>query len=160
LVGQLSGGDLDGDLYNVIFEPTLMPQRDIAPPADYPRVPGMELDREVTINDMSSFFVQFMETDQLGQICTRHLQLADQKPFGVFDPGCIKLASMASTAVDFSKTGIAVSSSFPCHKPKHREHAPSWGTSVRLMAQCCCHYREQAGVENDTIQHMNKFDSM
>jgi hypothetical protein len=115
----LSGGDLDGDLYNVIFEPTLMPQRDIAYPADYPRVPGLQLDREVTINDMSSFFVQFMETDQLGQICTRHLQLADQKSDGVFDPACIELAGMASTAVDFSKTGIAVSSIFPyaelCH---------------------------------------------
>jgi hypothetical protein len=134
LVGQISGGDLDGDLYNVIFDPTLMPQRDIASPADYPRVPGMELDREVTINDMSSFFVQFMETDQLGQICTRHLQLADQKPFGVFDPGCIELASMASTAVDFSKTGIAVSSIFPRHMPKHREHTPSWETHARLLA--------------------------
>ena len=90
-----------------------MPQRAIAPPADYPRVPGLELDREVTINDMSSFFVEFMETDQLGQICTRHLQIADQKPYGVFDPACIQLASMASTAVDFSKTGIAVSLPFP-----------------------------------------------
>ncbi|KAG9526866.1 RNA-directed RNA polymerase, partial [Aureobasidium melanogenum] len=109
LPSQLSGGDLDGDLYNVIFEPTLMPQRDIAPPADYPRVPGLELDREVTIQDMSSFFVEFMETDQLGQICTRHLQIADQEPMGVFDAACIELASMASTAVDFSKTGIAVS---------------------------------------------------
>ncbi|KAI5198587.1 RNA-directed RNA polymerase [Aureobasidium subglaciale] len=39
LPSQLSGGDLDGDLYNVIFEPSLMPQREIAPPADYPRVP-------------------------------------------------------------------------------------------------------------------------
>lgn len=110
LPSQLSGGDLDGDLYNVIYEPTLMPQRDIAAPADYPRVPGLELNREVTIQDMSSFFVQFMESDQLGHICTRHLQMADQKPMGVFDAGCIELASMASTAVDFSKTGIAVSS--------------------------------------------------
>jgi hypothetical protein len=90
-----------------------MPQRDIAHPADYPRVPGMELDREVTINDMSSFFVEFMETDQLGQICSRHVQLADQRPYGVFDPDCIKLANMASTAVDFSKTGIPVSPAFP-----------------------------------------------
>lgn len=108
-LGQLSGGDLDGDLYNVIFEPTLMPRKAIAPPANYPRVPGAELDREVTINDMSSFFVEFMETDQLGQICVRHVQLADQRPCGVFDLDCIKLANMASTAVDFSKTGIPVS---------------------------------------------------
>lgn len=86
-----------------------MPQRPVALPADYPRVPSMELDREVTINDMSSFFVEFMETDLLGVISTRHLQMADQKPLGVFDPACVQLASLASTAVDFSKTGIPVS---------------------------------------------------
>jgi hypothetical protein len=109
LPSKLSGGDLDGDLYNVIFDSTLMPRRDIAAPADYPRVPDNELDREVTVRDMSNFFVQFMETDQLGQICSRHLQVADQKPMGVFDQDCIKLADMASRAVDFSKTGIPVS---------------------------------------------------
>ena len=86
-----------------------MPQVNSAPPADYPRVPGYELEREVTIHDMSSFFVEFMETDQLGQICNRHLQIADQKLRGVFDDDCINLADMASQAVDFSKTGIAVS---------------------------------------------------
>lgn len=109
LPSQLSGGDLDGDLYNVIFEPDLMPRKDIATPADYPRVAPVELDRAVTSKDMSDFFVHFMETDQLGQISTVHVQLADQKPEGVFHPDCIKLAEMASTAVDFSKTGIPVS---------------------------------------------------
>ena len=106
---QLSGGDLDGDLYNVIFEPSLMPRRQIADPADYPRMEDVKLDHAVTVRDMSDFFIRFMETDQLGQICTRHLQLADQRPEGVFDPGCLKLADMASRAVDFSNTGIPVS---------------------------------------------------
>lgn len=108
LPSQLSGGDLDGDLYNVIFEPSLMPRTVIAEPADYPRVKPMELDRQVTSKDMSDFFVQFMETDQLGQISTIHVQLADQKTEGIFHPDCIKLAEMASTAVDFSKTGVPV----------------------------------------------------
>jgi len=83
--------------------------RDIAEPADYPRVKPIELDRPVTTKDMSDFFVQFMETDQLGQISTIHLQLADQNLEGVFHKDCITLAEMASTAVDFSKTGIPVS---------------------------------------------------
>lgn len=118
LPSQLSGGDLDGDLFNVIFEPSLMPQRDIASPADYPRVPGLQLDRPVTVRDMSNFFVEFMETDQLGQICNRHLQIADQKTMGVFDNDCIKLADMASRAVDFSKTGIPVSTPDFQHEDK------------------------------------------
>ncbi|KAK6005708.1 hypothetical protein QM012_007350 [Aureobasidium pullulans] len=109
LPSQLSGGDLDGDKFNVIFEPLLMPQRDISPPAAYPRLPDRDLGREVTIQDMSSFFVEFMKIDHLGTICHRHLQIADQKPNGVFDPDCITLASMASAAVDYSKTGVSVS---------------------------------------------------
>lgn len=36
------------------------------------------------------------------------MQLADQRQAGTFDEACIKLASMASTAVDFSKTGIPI----------------------------------------------------
>lgn len=108
LPSQLSGGDLDGDKFNIIFEPSLMPQRDIAPPADYPRLPDRDLGREVTISDMSFFFIDFMATDHLAQICTRHLQIADQKTDGVFDPDCIELASMASAAVDYSKTGVSV----------------------------------------------------
>lgn len=44
----------------------------------------------------------------LDRICNIHLQLADQKSIGTYDANCIKLASMASTAVDFSKTGIPV----------------------------------------------------
>lgn len=52
-----------------------------------------------------------METDQLGYICNTHLQVADQMPDGTLNPSCLKLAEMASTAVDFSKTGVAVSCS-------------------------------------------------
>lgn len=57
---------------------------------------------------MSDFLVTFMESDLLGMICNIHMQLADQRDGGSFHPDCIKLAGMASTAVDFSKTGIPV----------------------------------------------------
>ncbi|KAK1090155.1 hypothetical protein LTR48_008854, partial [Friedmanniomyces endolithicus] len=107
LPSMLSGGDLDGDLYNIIWDKRLRPKL-VATPADYPKVSPVELDRAVTAKDMSDFFVTFMETDQLGMICTRHMQLADQEPDGTFSVGCIKLAGMASTAVDYSKTGIPI----------------------------------------------------
>ncbi|PPJ51825.1 hypothetical protein CBER1_09772 [Cercospora berteroae] len=105
LPSMLSGGDLDGDLYNVIWDPTLIP-RVTYTPADYPRVPPVELPRDVTRKDMSDFFVTFMENDKLGMISNQHLQLADQRQKGTLDPDCIKLAALASTAVDYSKTGI------------------------------------------------------
>ncbi|KAI7469590.1 RNA-directed RNA polymerase [Hortaea werneckii] len=107
LPSQLSGGDLDGDLYNVIFDRRLIPEFTYCA-ADYPRVKPVELDRPVTRQDMSDFFVKFMETDQLGMLCNAHMQIADQKDSGTLSPECLKLADMASTAVDYSKTGIAV----------------------------------------------------
>jgi len=107
LPSQLSGGDLDGDLYNVVWDRTLIPKTTCLA-ADYPKVTPAVLDREVTAKDMSDFFVKFMETDQLGMLCNIHLQLADHLPDGTFSPECIMLAGMSSTAVDYSKTGIPV----------------------------------------------------
>lgn len=72
---MLSGGDLDGDLYNVISLPQLVPSITYAP-ADYPKVPPIELDRVVRSKDMSDFFVTFMENDRLGMICTAHRKSA------------------------------------------------------------------------------------
>jgi hypothetical protein len=108
----LSGGDLDGDLYQVIWDPTLIP-KDTCKPADYPRVGPIDIGRQIQTKDMTDFFIQFMETDQLGRISTLHQILADKHASGTFHPECIKLAEMASTAVDFSKTGIPVSSRPP-----------------------------------------------
>lgn len=62
-----------------------------------------------------------METDLLGKLSLDHLALADQSPYGTLDPKCIKLAELASTAVDYSKTGKPVSMKdipkFPPFKP-------------------------------------------
>lgn len=113
LPSQLSGGDLDGDLYQIIFEPTLWPKK-VAVPADYPRLAPLDIGREVLASDIVEFFVTFMKTDQLGRICNIHTQIADQKERGVFDPICLNLAEMASTAVDYSKTGIPVRQCFYC----------------------------------------------
>jgi RNA dependent RNA polymerase len=107
LPSQLSGGDLDGDLYNVIYDPGLLPPR-VVKPADYPIVAPKDIGRLVTRKDMTDFFIDFMENDQLGRIATLHMQLADRKAGGTQHPDCITLAEMHSTAVDFSKTGIPV----------------------------------------------------
>jgi hypothetical protein len=108
LPSQLSGGDLDGDLYNIIHDTSLYPKI-VADPADYPIQKPINIGREVVRSDMTAFFIQFMENDQLGRIATLHQALADQKPAGTFDLDCILLAQLHSDAVDFSKTGIPVS---------------------------------------------------
>ena len=107
LPSKLSGGDLDGDTFHIFFDQNAHVQESF-PPADYDKQAPRELDRRVERQDMADFFVDFMKTDQLGYICNTHKMLADQSERGVNDERCIKLAEMASTAVDFSKTGIPV----------------------------------------------------
>ena len=107
LPSQLSGGDLDGDRYHIIWDEACR-EKQYFTPADYPRQPPVDIDRPVERRDMTDFFITFMETDQLGRIAVLHRVLSDQKETGTTDPHCITLAGMHSTAVDFSKTGIPV----------------------------------------------------
>lgn len=107
LPSQLSGGDLDGDLYNVIYDEALYPKR-LAQAADYPTPTPIDIGRPVERSDMTDFFVRFMENDNLGLIAILHQIMADRSNAGTFDPVCVALAELHSTAVDFSKTGIPV----------------------------------------------------
>lgn len=108
LPSQLSGGDLDGDLYHVLWDNAIVSQVQTFAPANYPRVQAVDIKRPVTVNDMANFFVDFMKTDHLGIIATKHMIVADQQKLGTRDFLCRKLAELHSTAVDFSKTGIPV----------------------------------------------------
>ncbi|KAN0073538.1 RNA dependent RNA polymerase domain containing protein [Elaphomyces granulatus] len=107
LPSMLSGGDLDGDLFNIIFDDRLRPGR-IEKPADYPRGGQVILNRTITMNDITDFFITFMRQDQLGRIATTHKVLADQNMDGTMSTDCLTLAELHSTAVDFSKTGQPV----------------------------------------------------
>ena len=107
LPSQLSGGDLDGDIFSIIWDTGAHPIRTFAP-ADYPRVSPIDIGRPVERDDMAQFFIDFMKTDHLGMIATRHMILADQEDGGTSHPNCRRLAQLHSTAVDFSKTGIPV----------------------------------------------------
>ena len=55
---------------------------------------------------MVDFFVEYMNSDRLGQISNRHKIFADIRRQGTVDPDCIMLSKLASDAVDFSKSGI------------------------------------------------------
>ncbi|KAG0643426.1 RNA dependent RNA polymerase-domain-containing protein [Tuber brumale] len=110
---MLGGGDLDGDLYNIIYDARFSLGKTYGP-AEYPKVPTKDLGRPVKTSDIVDFFLEFMENNLLGMISSRHLITADKKVEGVHHPDCLKLAELASIAVDFPKTGIKVSrSDFP-----------------------------------------------
>jgi hypothetical protein len=78
-------------------------------PADYPRTKPLDIERPVVAGDIINHFVEFMENDRIGILSNWHMQLADSIVHGTHSLGCKKLSEMASTAVDYSKTGIKVS---------------------------------------------------
>lgn len=119
LPSKLSGGDLDGDLYNVIWDPDAIPSRHFEP-AEYPRIPPEPLTRSVSQEDMANFFIDFMKSDVLGIIANRHQAYADLKSAGTLDPECIRLAEMHSTAVDYSKSGVPVNAQLIPKAPQER----------------------------------------
>ncbi|KAF4339267.1 RNA-dependent RNA polymerase SAD-1 [Fusarium beomiforme] len=100
---MLSGGDLDGDDFFVIWEPTLIPKIWNYPPMNYSAPKAIELDRDVTVDDLRNFFVKYLKNDKLPLIATSHLAFADE--LGPMSAKCLELAELHSKAVDYPKTG-------------------------------------------------------
>ncbi|XP_044489064.1 probable RNA-dependent RNA polymerase 1 [Mangifera indica] len=102
---ECSGSDLDGDVYFVCWDPDLIPPH-MYPPMDYTSTTPRIIDKEVTIEDVEEFFVDYMAKENLGIICNAHVAFADKSPDKAMCRQCIQLAKLASIAVDFSKTGV------------------------------------------------------
>ncbi|WEW57495.1 RNA-dependent RNA polymerase [Emydomyces testavorans] len=108
LPSMCSGGDLDGDDYLVIWDQDLLPDDWFREPMDYASsAKPHRLSRDVTVNDITSFFVTYIKNDRLAQIAHAHLAWADYLDRGVNDQKCMRLAELHSAAVDYNKTGIA-----------------------------------------------------
>ncbi|GBE85127.1 hypothetical protein SCP_0703130 [Sparassis crispa] len=105
LASCLGGGDLDGDDFNIILDPKLIPPT-VKPPGAYESLPIKTTARECGIADVVDFIFDYIESDLIGYIAISHLRFSDLK-----DPGCdecLQLAKFASQAVDFPKTGTPV----------------------------------------------------
>lgn len=87
---MLSGGDLDGDDYVVIWDHELTAPGVLTnyPPALYGANSAKVLDRDVTIEDVKKFFVNYMKNDRLGSIANSHLAWADKLEEGVKSTMC------------------------------------------------------------------------
>ncbi|KAL4584954.1 hypothetical protein LXL04_009567 [Taraxacum kok-saghyz] len=101
---ECSGGDLDGDLYFVSWDESLIPPRTVTPMDYTGRRPHL-MDHDVTLDEISKFFVDYMTSDTLGAISTAHLVHADREPEKALSSKCLQLATLHSMAVDFAKTG-------------------------------------------------------
>ncbi|CAL9150062.1 probable RNA-dependent RNA polymerase 1 [Musa acuminata AAA Group] len=103
---ECSGGDLDGDIYFVSWDPELIPPR-VVPPMEYTPAPTKELDHDVTIEEVMEYFANYIVNDSLGIIANAHTVFADKASNKAESKECIKLAKLFSVAVDFPKTGVA-----------------------------------------------------
>lgn len=100
-----SGGDLDGDDYLIIWDQDLIPKEWFTRPMKYLSNKAPDLPRDVTVEDITAFFVSYMKTDCLPRIAHAHMAWADRLANGVREKKCIQLAQMHSDAVDYNKTG-------------------------------------------------------
>ncbi|KAJ3242194.1 hypothetical protein HDU81_006606 [Chytriomyces hyalinus] len=105
LPSQLAGGDLDGDQFSVLENRSLFPST-VCSPAAYTARPEKIHPNAVTITDVIDFIIYFLKNNNLGVLSKRHMAVADSAPGGPRNPGCIHLAELCSTAVDFAKSGI------------------------------------------------------
>ena len=100
-----SGGDLDGDDYLVMWDQDLIPRNWFCPPMEYTSNKARDLDHDVTVDEITSFFVTYMKNDCLPRIAHAHLAWADRLEDGVYEEKCMRLAQLHSDAVDYNKTG-------------------------------------------------------
>ncbi|KAG2067060.1 RdRP-domain-containing protein, partial [Suillus decipiens] len=107
LANSLGGGDLDGDLYEIIQHPPLI-LPDYYDPASYPSGKPFTIERPSTINDVCDFVVEYINSDVVGLVSNKHITIADQASDGSFNETCLKLAALHSQAVDYPKNGWKV----------------------------------------------------
>lgn len=88
IVNMCSGGDLDGDDYFVIWDRELLPREWNHSPMDFTPAKKIPLGRDITPDDLTSFFVTYMKNDNLSKIAVRHLAFADFMDQGVKSDKC------------------------------------------------------------------------
>ena len=98
VASMCSGGDLDGDDFLVIWDKDLMPPEWNHRPMDYSAPKPVELSRDVSKDDVTGFFVQYIKNDRLPSIALAHLAQADQRELGVKDDKCEHLYSPTSSS--------------------------------------------------------------
>ena len=112
LAAACSGGDLDGDMFAVVWTPGLVPPPTVVfQPLNYNEVAenakqgvSVSMANKLSLED---FFIKVISNDTLGRIAHIHLALADIQKLGACDHIAMKLAESQSLAVDFPKTGVA-----------------------------------------------------
>ncbi|UZP37681.1 hypothetical protein NXS19_005497 [Fusarium pseudograminearum] len=140
---MLSGGDLDGDDFFVIWDPSLMPSEWNHPPMNYSPLDPIELKRDVNVDDLRNFFVKYLKNDKLPLIAMSHRAFADE--LGPKSSSkCLELAELHSKAVDYPKTGNPA----VLRQDQQPRKWPHW-----MEKRYSYHSRKALGVIYDKVAH-------
>ena len=103
----MSGGDLDGDVYMVIWDENIVNSvKDIYPPAPVEKPDDLISKQVVDPKDNFANIKYYMGNDYLGELSNIHTVLCDHAgKDGPKDVHNMKLASLISIMVDFAKHG-------------------------------------------------------
>ena len=109
---ECSGGDLDGDLYYVIWDERVIPPK-LSPPGlkvvEVETITTKELaskKSESSHYEMMQFFCDYLSKNQLGIIANAHLAISDK--LGTFHPQSIQLARYVTAETDAPRKGLTV----------------------------------------------------
>ncbi|KAJ3041241.1 hypothetical protein HK097_002362 [Rhizophlyctis rosea] len=102
LPNKLSGGDLDGDVFFVSWDPRIIPDR-LHDPMEYSTAKPPDQLEKVQVQHIREHFVNYLKNDNLGSIDNNWLATADL--YGADHNLSLKLAEKHSDAVDFAKKG-------------------------------------------------------
>ncbi|CAF4751708.1 unnamed protein product, partial [Rotaria sp. Silwood2] len=102
---EISGSDLDGDEYAVIWHPAFIPQTPNDTPYDYDsQMPMLRIsDRPINRADIQATVLDISEQSCVGKLCSLHLANTDLN--GVAHPKTLAIASYIAEELDAPKTG-------------------------------------------------------
>ncbi|CAF3871031.1 unnamed protein product [Rotaria sp. Silwood2] len=101
---EISGSDLDGDEYAVIWDSDLVPSTTNDEPFDYDsQEKPIKLDRPVERNDINEIVLDIAAQNLTGDMSNLHLALADL--LSTRHPEVVRLAGLISQELDAPKTG-------------------------------------------------------
>ena len=103
---ECSGSDLDGDNYFIFYDDDLVPTKLFEPMSYLVEKKEPKRDEPFTINDVITYFAEYINSNNLGLIGDAHLALSDK--MGAKGEIPLRLAKKFSKAVDAPKTGDKV----------------------------------------------------
>jgi hypothetical protein len=154
---EIGGGDLDGDMYVVFWDPAWLLERNVEAAAY--TTPSTNKIKKVDLNKLQEEFpkfrAQYTKENNVEKLDSAHLcHLILHRPD---HPDCERLANKADIAVNFFKSGLPagrlMENERPGHQPKFKDarHDPAF-TSSHIL----CQLHEQADTFYQLIQIAQK----